>query len=195
MQSSAHDDGSASLVRAAPDGAGPGDMTMRDVEAGAVDIRLVSPDDIALWRDTVSVLGVAFDDPDTYTRAQPGDAYLRELLGSPAFIAIAAVRNGQPVGGLAAYVLPKFEQVRSEVYLYDLAVAAEARRQGIATRLIEALGLESRRRGAYVMFVQADHGDDAAIALYTKLGIREDVLHFDIDPGIGSARLTGGQPR
>lgn len=30
--------------------------------------------------------------------------------------------------------------------------------------------------------VQADHGDDAAIALYTKLGVREDVLHFDIPP-------------
>jgi len=36
--------------------------------------------------------------------------------------------------------------------------------------------------GAYVMFVQADHGDDPAIALYSKLGRREDVLHFDIDP-------------
>jgi aminoglycoside 3-N-acetyltransferase I len=31
-----------------------------------------------------------------------------------------------------------------------------------------------------VIFVQADPGDDAAIALYTKLGTREDVLHFDI---------------
>jgi hypothetical protein len=28
--------------------------------------------------------------------------------------------------------------------------------------------------------VQADHGDDPAIALYTGLGTREDVLHFDI---------------
>ena len=26
---------------------------------------------------------------------------------------------------------------------------------------------------------QADCGDDAAIALYEKLGVREDVLHFD----------------
>jgi aminoglycoside 3-N-acetyltransferase I len=33
-----------------------------------------------------------------------------------------------------------------------------------------------------VAFVQADLGDDAAIALYTKLGVREDVLHFDIAP-------------
>jgi aminoglycoside 3-N-acetyltransferase I len=33
-----------------------------------------------------------------------------------------------------------------------------------------------------VIFVQADTGseDEAAIALYTKLGRREDVLHFDI---------------
>ena len=41
--------------------------------------------------------------------------------------------------------------------------------------------------GAYVIYVQADYGDDAAIALYSKLGIREDVLHFDILPGNRSA--------
>jgi aminoglycoside 3-N-acetyltransferase I len=47
--------------------------------------------------------------------------------------------------------------------------------------LIEALKREARGRGAYVVFVQADQGDDAAIALYSRLGVREDVLHFDID--------------
>jgi len=31
-----------------------------------------------------------------------------------------------------------------------------------------------------VVYVQADHGDDPAIALYAKLGVREEVLHFDI---------------
>ena len=30
------------------------------------------------------------------------------------------------------------------------------------------------------MYVQADYGDDPAVALYTKLGTREDVMHFDI---------------
>jgi aminoglycoside 3-N-acetyltransferase I len=38
------------------------------------------------------------------------------------------------------------------------------------------------KRGVYVTFVQADYGDEAAIALYTKLGSREDVMHFDIAP-------------
>ncbi len=33
-----------------------------------------------------------------------------------------------------------------------------------------------------MVFVQADLDDDPAIALYTKLGVREDVLHFDIAP-------------
>jgi len=31
-----------------------------------------------------------------------------------------------------------------------------------------------------VIFVQADLGDAPAIALYSKLGRREEVLHFDI---------------
>jgi aminoglycoside 3-N-acetyltransferase I len=94
---------------------------------------------------------------------------------------VAATLGGDVIGGLAAYVLPKFEQARKEVYLYDLAVLAEHRRKGVATALIEALKREARGRGAYVVFVQADQGDDAAIALYSKLGAREDVLHFDID--------------
>jgi len=39
-----------------------------------------------------------------------------------------------------------------------------------------------RSAGAYVIFVQADTGieDEPAVALYTKLGKQEDVLHFDI---------------
>lgn len=45
---------------------------------------------------------------------------------------------------------------------------------------------ESKRvaaqRGVYVIFVHADTGveDEPAIALYARLGVREEVLHFDI---------------
>lgn len=85
-----------------------------------------------------------------------------------------------------AYVLPKFEQARTEIYIYDLAVEAASRRRGVATALIGELQKIAAARGAYVIYVQADHGDDAAIALYTKLGIGEDVLHFDIPPAAGA---------
>lgn len=144
-------------------------------------VRALARDDAALMRAMLGMFGTAFGDLETYTGAQPDTAYLERLLGSETFIALAAVNGDDVVGGLAAYVLPKFEQQRSEIYIYDLAVDEAHRRLGIATALIMELKRIAAQRGAYVIFVQADYGDDAAIALYTKLGLREDVLHFDIE--------------
>jgi aminoglycoside 3-N-acetyltransferase I len=136
--------------------------------------------DLGAMHAMLSMFGTAFDDSDTYDGHRPDDAYLDRLLDGESFVALAASIDGKVVGGLAAYELVKFEQQRSEMYIYDLAVAAEHRRQGIATALIEELKVVAASRGVYVIMVQADHGDDPAIALYTKLGVREDVLHFDI---------------
>ena len=141
--------------------------------------RLV-PDDVALMEAMLTTFGEAFDEVGTYTGARPSAAYLKRLLGTDYFIALAALKCGEVVGGIAAYELRKFEQERSEIYVYDLAVAAAHRREGIATALILELKKLAAARGAYVVFVQADLGDAPAIALYTNLGTREDVLHFDI---------------
>jgi aminoglycoside 3-N-acetyltransferase I len=138
-----------------------------------------------MMRSLLGMFGTAFGEPDTYTTQQPSDTYLQRLLGTGTFVALAAVESGEVVGGLAAYELQKFEQERSEIYIYDLAVLESHRRQGIATSLIQTLNDIAAQRGAYVIFVQADTGieDEPAIALYTKLGTREDVLHFDIAVG------------
>jgi len=146
------------------------------------EVRVLGSDDAAALRALLTVFGAAFDDVATYTARQPDDAYLEALLARDTFVAIAAFAGDAVVGGLAGYVLPKFEQARSELYIYDLAVAEAERRRGIATALIRALQQLAVERGIWVAFVQADHGDDPAIALYTKLGVREDVLHFDIAP-------------
>lgn len=130
--------------------------------------------------ELLTVFGEAFNEVKTYCDRRPSTDYLERLLRSDTFIALAALKEGQVVGGLAAYELRKFEQERSEIYIYDLAVATAYRRTGIATGLILELKKIATARGAYVIFVQADYGDTPAIALYTKLGTREDVLHFDI---------------
>lgn len=148
----------------------------------AVTVRVLGAADLAPMRGLLAVFGEAFEDPQTYTGRPPGDAYLARLLASDTFVAIAAFAGDEVVGGLAGYVLPKFEQERAEFYLYDLAVAAPHRRRGVATALIDELRQLAAQRGIWVVFVQADLGDDPAIALYTKLGTREDVLHFDIAP-------------
>ena len=145
-------------------------------------IQELGADDLPLLRRMLDLFGREFGDVPTYSHRQPDDAWLRGLLGGGHFIALAALDAGHVVGGLAGYVLPKFEQRRSEFYIYDLAVAASHRRQGIATALIGRLRGIAAQRGIYVIFVQADYGDDPAVALYTRLGTREDVMHFDITP-------------
>ena len=144
-------------------------------------VRKLEPGEADVFRALLDMFGEAFEDKETYSGAQPATAYLEDLLGSADFIALAALQEGWVIGGLAAYVLKKFERERSEVYIYDLAVAAAQRRKGVATALIEELKKIAAARGAYVIYVQADLTDPPAIALYTKLGTREDVLHFDID--------------
>jgi aminoglycoside 3-N-acetyltransferase I len=145
-------------------------------------IRQLTASDLAPLKALLHVFGQAFDDPVTYGEDPPDDEYLGRLLGGDSFIAIVAEKAGAVIGGLAAYELKKFEQARSEIYLYDLAVLEAHRRQGVATGLIRELRTVAGARGAWVVFVQADTGpeDAAAIALYSRLGTREEVLHFDI---------------
>jgi aminoglycoside 3-N-acetyltransferase I len=138
--------------------------------------------DIPAARAGLDLFGAVFDEQATYARNQPDDAWLRGLLARDDFIFLTARLAGTTVGALTAYVLCKYEQPRHEVYIYDLAVAEDRRREGIATALIAAVQRIAKAIGAWVVFVQADHGDDPAIALYEKLGTREDVLHFDIPP-------------
>jgi aminoglycoside 3-N-acetyltransferase I len=152
-----------------------------------VSTRTLGSNDVSTLRAVLALFGKAFDDGETYVGKQPTDEYLKDLLASQTFVAIVALAGASVIGGLAGYVLPKFEQARSEFYIYDLAVDEEHRRQGVATALIEHLKKHAAERGIYVIFVQADYGDDPAVALYTKLGTREDVMHFDIAPSTSAA--------
>jgi aminoglycoside 3-N-acetyltransferase I len=145
-------------------------------------IRRLATGDDALFDGMLDLFGAAFEDRATYDAARPGPAWRSRLLGSDLFTALVAVEEGRVVGALAGYELMKFEQERSEFYIYDLAVAETHRRRGIATALIRAFGARARARGGWVVFVQADLGDTPAIALYEGLGSREEVLHFDITP-------------
>jgi aminoglycoside 3-N-acetyltransferase I len=154
-------------------------------------IRHLDGEDAALMEALLATFGEAFDDAGSYARNRPSAGYLRRLLGSDTFIALAALKGKEVVGGIAAYELRKFEQERSEIYIYDLAVAGAHRRKRVATALIRELQRIGAERGAYVIFVQADPPDEPAIALYSKLGVREDVLHFDIPVQAASA----GVPR
>ncbi len=153
----------------------------------ALTIRRLRAPELDAMRAVNALFGEVFEDPDSYAARPPDVDYLQRLLGRDSFIALAAWRGGAMVGALAAYELVKYEQQRSEIYIYDLAVRTAFRRQGVASALIDALRPIAVSAGAWVIFVQADPPDLPAVALYDKLGRREDVLHFDISP-------AGGRP-
>ena len=143
-------------------------------------VRRLGPADVFPYRATQAVYADAFDDLESYLSRPPSDAYGARWLGSAAHVLRVAEIDGEVVAGLTAYVLDKAEQERAEIYLDDLAVHERHRRRGIATALIRELQRLGAEVGAWVIFVQADHGDEPAIALYESLGTREEVLHFDV---------------
>ena len=143
-------------------------------------VRRLVQGEASLFHQLNDLFGVAFGDAGTYQAARPTTAYLERLLEKDHIIPLVALAHGRIIGGLVAYELDKFEQDRREIYIYDLAVHEEHRRQGVATALLRRLHQIASQRGAWAIYVQADYSDEAAIALYTKLGRREDVLHVDI---------------
>ncbi len=145
-----------------------------------VEYRRLKATDLDWARQLNEMFADAFEDQESYASRKPGDSYLATLLSKDHIVVLVALEQGLVVGGLVAYMLEKFEQARSEAYIYDLAVKESCRRRGIATQLITKLKSVAKALGAWVIFVQADRSDPPAIKLYESLGIREEPLHFDI---------------
>jgi aminoglycoside 3-N-acetyltransferase I len=143
-------------------------------------IHRLGPQDGAQLEKALDLFAEAFDDIENYSADRPSSTYRDTLLARDDFILLVALAGQAIVGALAAYELKKFEQERSEFYIYDLAVGEDWRRNGIATALINTLKDSATKRQIDTLYVQADYGDDAAIALYKKLGTGQKVMHFDI---------------
>ena len=139
----------------------------------------LGPGDVASMQAANRLFADVFGE-EGYHGPPAGPDHLRKILADDKFIALTAQFDGELAGAIAAYELVKFEAERSEIYIYDLAVIERFRRQGVATALIEEVKAIGRVKGAWVIFVQADPPDEPAVALYDKLGKREEVLHFDI---------------
>ncbi|GAB5414197.1 MAG: hypothetical protein Cons2KO_18000 [Congregibacter sp.] len=138
---------------------------------GAADTQLVPV--------VLDCFAAAFDDPKNYDSRRPDAEYLRRLLGDGSFIGLVALDGEQLLGALVAYELKKLEQQRSEIYIYDLAVHSAFRQRGVATALINALQPIAADIGACSIYVQTESDDVEAVSLYSKLGVRAEVLHFE----------------
>lgn len=144
------------------------------------EIKRLGAHDLQLMDKVLDLFGEEFEEKEMYGGNRPSTGYMTGLLSSSSFIALTALSDQRVIGGLCAYELKKFEQERSEIYIYDLAVAKKFRRKGVATALINAVQPIAREMGAWVIIIQSDWDDEAPVALYTKLGKKENIHSFDI---------------
>jgi aminoglycoside 3-N-acetyltransferase I len=92
-------------------------------------IRALAPDDVALMEALLATFGEAFDDVETYSGNRPSAGYLHRLLRSDYFIALAALKGREVVGGIAAYELRKFARSTSTIWLSRHRTGARASRR------------------------------------------------------------------
>lgn len=150
-----------------------------------VSARRLDRGDKAAFRAMNQLFAEVFEMPREYLGAPPDEGYVTDWLSQQQNIAVVAEEEGMIVGALAGYQLRKFEQARSEIFIYDLAVSSDHRRRGIASAMIEETRRIARECGAWTVFVQADvfDEDEPARQLYRKFA-REEIKahHFDIEP-------------
>jgi aminoglycoside 3-N-acetyltransferase I len=92
-----------------------------------------------------------------------------------------ALKEKQVVGGITGYELPMYLKEEKEMYLYDLAVDENYRRQGIASSLIEELKRYSKENNIKTIFVEAEEEDTGAVNFYKSLKAEElRAQHFNI---------------
>jgi len=65
----------------------------------------------------------------------------------------------------------------TEMFLYELGVAPEARNRGIGRALVAALAQLAQDRGCYGMWVLTDDDNEAALATYNATGPSERSTH------------------
>lgn len=145
-------------------------------------IRQLDTHDVDLVYELLAVFADVFDEPDTYWSHRPGKDYLERQLDSGDCLFVVALLGTQVVGGLTAYELKKFEQERSELFIYDLAVHEEHRRRGLATALIEEVKSIGRDRGAHLVFVQSESDDVPSSTAYSQFADPLKVHHYEFSP-------------
>jgi ribosomal-protein-alanine N-acetyltransferase len=97
------------------------------------------------------------------------NAYRRELLTNPNSVMMVA-RNLHPGPAIAGFFAGWI--VEDELHINNVASRPEYRRMGVATGLMEAAIEESMHKGVLFVLLEVRDTNDAAQALYRKLGFK-----------------------
>ena len=132
-------------------------------------------DDLTIRRlgsgDDADVMDAAdlFDQP-------PQQPWVGSLLRDPTHHLLIASRAGRPVGFVTG-VETTHPDKGTEMFVYELAVAPDERRRGVAKALLAGLTTIARSRRCYGMWVLTDSDNVAALAAYRSAGATAESEH------------------
>ena len=95
---------------------------------------------------------------------------LRSFLNDPDCWLFAAVEGQRIVGFAYGYALQRMNTERKMLYIHEVGVLDAYQRQGIGTRLLEALKKACAEKGFCKMCLTCYQSNEAANALYRKAG-------------------------
>ena len=113
---------------------------------------------------------------------------LRAFLGNPANYLLIAEAEGAAYGYLMVYRLERADREASQMFVYEVGVAAPWQGKGLATALVEKITALARAEGMFEAFVLTSQGDEPARRLYARTGgIVEDdsavLFVYPLEPG------------
>jgi ribosomal protein S18 acetylase RimI-like enzyme len=139
-----------------------------------VTIRRLEPGDGRVLRrlteeaDAFEVAGKAR--PRTAPHAPLDTIPARRFLAQPDVHLLVAFEGDEPLGFVLAYELLRRHGDPIRLFIYEVGVRAERRREGIGRRLLDELRSLGRERGVGSAFVIAEADDRDALAFYRAAG-------------------------
>ena len=106
------------------------------------------------------------------------------FLDAEGHVLFIAYADEAPVGFVSGVEMTHPDK-GTEMLLYELAVADDARREGIGSALVTALRDFASDRGCYDMWVLTDADNSAALATYAASGAGEPSAHVMLTWDLG----------
>jgi len=96
--------------------------------------------------------------------------FLTSYCADPTQSLFVALRDGQVVGQLKS-ALHRHPDKPANLFIEELAIAPDQRRQGIASRLVAAASAHGDTQGCAELWLATEPGNTAANALYRQVGM------------------------
>ena len=125
-----------------------------------IQYRFLTSDDVTLYKKTVM----------TFRQQEVSDEKALKVINDPNVIIQVAYQNEDVCGYTLSYRMPRMDNGNDMLMVYHCFVAPEYQRRHVATTMMQNMLDYANKEGIHYMMLTTQTDNDAANALYDKLG-------------------------